>query len=59
MIIVATETNHVYALNADTGNVIWQRYLGAPVVSGLPCGNISPLGITGTPVVDLVSRAIF
>ena len=25
MIIVATETNHVYALNASTGNVIWQR----------------------------------
>src|SRR6186997_3714472 len=25
MIIVATETNRVYALNAGTGNVIWQR----------------------------------
>jgi len=59
MIIVATETNHVYALNAATGNVIWQRYVGAPVTSGLPCGNINPLGITGTPVVDLTSRSVF
>lgn len=59
MIIVATETNHVYALNASTGNVIWQRYVGAPVTSGLPCGNINPLGITGTPVVDLASRSLF
>jgi PQQ enzyme-like repeat protein len=59
MIIVATETNHVYALNATTGNVIWQRYVGAPVTSGLPCGNINPLGITGTPVVDLASRCLF
>jgi hypothetical protein len=59
MIIVATETNRVYALNANTGAVIWQRFVGAPVTSGLPCGNISPLGITGTPVVDLGSRSLF
>src|SRR5205814_4920131 len=26
--------------------------------SGLPCGNITPLGITGTPVVDLASRSL-
>jgi hypothetical protein len=59
MIIVATETNHVYALNAATGKVIWQRYVGAPVTFGLPCGNINPLGITGTPVVHLTSRSVF
>ena len=59
MIIVATETNDVYALNAGTGNVIWHRNVGAPVTSGLPCGNINPLGITGTPVVDLASRSLF
>ena len=59
MIIVATETNRVYALNAGTGNVIWQRSVGTPVTSGLPCGNINPLGITGTPVVDLASRSLF
>jgi PQQ enzyme repeat len=59
MIIVATEMNRVYALNASTGNVIWQRSVGTPVTSGLPCGNINPLGITGTPVVDLGSRALF
>src|SRR5512132_3017075 len=59
MVIVATETNRVYALNANTGAVIWQRFVGAPVTSGLPCGNISPLGITGTPVVHLASRSLF
>jgi len=59
MIIVATETSRVHALNASTGNVIWQRYVGAPVTSGLPCGNINPLGITGTPVVDLTSCSVF
>jgi outer membrane protein assembly factor BamB len=59
MIIAVTESNNVYALNATTGTVIWQRNLGPPVTSGLPCGNINPVGITGTPVVDLVSRSLF
>ena len=59
MIIAVTESNNVYALNATTGTVIWQRNLGPAVTSGLPCGNINPLGITGTPVVDLASRSLF
>src|SRR5437867_4148115 len=59
MIIAVTESNNVYALNATTGTVIWQRNVGSPVSSGLPCGNINPLGITGTPVVDLASRSLF
>ncbi len=60
MIIAVTESNNVYALNATTGTVIWQRTdLGPPVTSGLPCGNINPVGITGTPVVDLGSRSLF
>jgi len=58
-VIVATESNNVYALDAVTGTVIWQRNVGPPVTSGLPCGNISPLGITGTPVVQLASRSLF
>ncbi len=60
MIIGVTESNNVYALNATTGTVIWQRTdIGPPVTSGLPCGNINPTGITGTPVVDLASRRLF
>src|SRR5437660_6177009 len=59
MVIAVTESNNVYALDADDGSVIWQRNLGSAVASGLPCGNISPLGITGTPVVDLASRSLF
>ena len=60
MIIAVTESNNVYALNATTGTVIWQRTdIGPPVTSGLPCGNINPVGITGTPVIDLASRSLF
>src|ERR1700746_42856 len=54
MVIVVTASNNVYALHADTGTVIWSRTdIGPAVTSGLPCGNISPVGIIGTPVVDL------
>ena len=60
MIIAVTESNNVYALSATTGTVIWQRNLGTPVPrANLQCGNIDPVGITGTPAVDLASRALF
>jgi hypothetical protein len=59
MVIVATASNNVYALDATDGNIIWQRNVGPPVTSGLPCGNINPFGTIGTPVVDLTSRALF
>ena len=58
-LIVVTESNNVYALDAFTGGIIWQRNVGAPVTSGLSCGNVSPLGITGTPAVDLGLRSLF
>jgi hypothetical protein len=52
-LLVATEDNNVYALDATTGKEIWTRSLGRPVPrSALGCGNINPLGVTGTPVID-------
>src|SRR5438034_10983991 len=43
MVIAVTESNKVYALNADTGLQIWSRTdIGPAVTSGLPCGNINP-----------------
>jgi outer membrane protein assembly factor BamB len=59
MIVAVTESNNVYALDAASGAVIWQRHVGTPVSSSsLPCGDINPLGITGTPVIDLPSRTL-
>jgi hypothetical protein len=54
--IVATESNHVTALDAQTGAVLWDK--GPPtavlpnVTGGLPCGDVVPLGITGTPIIS-------
>jgi outer membrane protein assembly factor BamB len=60
MVIVATESNNVYSLDARDGSIIWQRNVGEPVsAEDLMCTKFDPLGITGTPVVDLPSRALF
>ncbi|PZS17646.1 MAG: hypothetical protein DLM57_07905 [Pseudonocardiales bacterium] len=55
--IVATENNTVYRISGNT--VVWAHHLGAPVpLSSLPCGNINPLGITGTPTYDPATRSV-
>ena len=57
---VGTENDTVYALDAATGRQRWKRHLGEPVpLSRLPCGNIDPLGITGTPAYDASTRTLF
>lgn len=60
LIISATESNLVYALDATSGHVVWRAALGQPVPRELlPCGNIGPLGITGTPVIDAARGALY
>ncbi len=60
ILLVATESDTVYALDAMSGRTLWQRTLGRPVrLQSLPCGNINPLGITGTPVIDTARRAVY
>src|SRR5579885_2296575 len=60
VVIVATEHDTLYALDARTGTVQWHTNVGTPVpLSDLPCGNIDPLGITGTPVYDPQTGLVF
>src|SRR5262249_50760030 len=60
MLIVATEDDGVHAIDARSGNEIWAQSLGRPVpLSTQPCGNIDPLGITGTPVIDESTQAVY
>ncbi len=59
-VLVATEGNTLYSLNARTGQIEWRTNVGEPVpLSALPCGDIDPLGITGTPVYDPATGLIF
>jgi outer membrane protein assembly factor BamB len=60
MVFAATENNSVYALNETNGRTIWRTNLGTPVPgSSLPCGDIDPSGITGTPVIDTSTGIIY
>jgi outer membrane protein assembly factor BamB len=59
-VIVATENDSVYALDARTGRTRWRAHLGTPVPQDdLPCGNIDPTGITGTPAIDAHERTVY
>ncbi|MGI8665913.1 MAG: hypothetical protein ACR2N4_07775 [Jatrophihabitans sp.] len=55
--LVATENNSVYELSGN--KVVWRHNFGAPVpTSSLPCGNINPLGITGTMAYDATTKTV-
>ncbi len=59
-VLVATENDSLYSLDARTRQVLWRTNVGTPVpLSQLPCGNIDPLGITGTPVYDPTTNLVF
>ena len=59
-VIVATETNLVEALDANTGTLVWSTQLPAgPANNQLQCGNIPIEGITGTPAIDPATGLIY
>jgi outer membrane protein assembly factor BamB len=58
--IVATEHNTISAIRPGSGQVVWRVHLADPVpLSDLPCGNIDPTGITGTPAYDAATGLVF
>jgi outer membrane protein assembly factor BamB len=67
-IYVGTENDSIYAIGATTGKVLWSLRVGTAVSTSLidtaptlssGCGDISPLGITGTPVIDTATDEMF
>jgi hypothetical protein len=67
--VVVTEQNHAMAIDGK-GAVVWEHpssptdttNFGPPVTGvhgALGCGNIDPLGITGTPVIDEGTRTVY
>ncbi len=67
-VYVATENDSLYAIAAASGKVLWRQHVGTAVKRSLidsaptlaaHCGDIDPLGITGTPVIDTSTGEIF
>ena len=56
VVIVATEHDSVYAVDADTGSTLWQVSLlaaGESLSDTRGCNQVSPeIGVTSTPVID-------
>ncbi len=60
VVFVCTESNSVYAFDADTGGTnYWHVKLGTPYTPP-SCTDLTPIvGITGTPVIDLSSGTLY
>ncbi len=60
-VIAATENDTVYAISRATGKTVWQTHVGTPVPQSAlhGCGDIFPLGITGTPIYDQANGLIY
>jgi outer membrane protein assembly factor BamB len=61
-VVAATETNRVVALDPASGRVLWSTSLGRPLtgtVAAVGCGNIDPLGVTGTPAFDPATGIVY
>jgi len=59
IVYAATLNDTVYALNQIDGSLVWSKHLGTPQTAGWGCGNISPTGILGTPVIDTAANRIY
>jgi hypothetical protein len=59
VVFVCTESNSVYAFDADTAGITyWHNKLGTPFTPS--CSDLTPVvGITGTPVIDLNSGTLY
>jgi hypothetical protein len=61
---LATESNNVYALDEATGTPLpgWPIQVGPPAIQAASlatgCLSLAPIGVTGTPAIDLATRLI-
>ncbi|HXP22243.1 MAG TPA: choice-of-anchor D domain-containing protein [Streptosporangiaceae bacterium] len=60
-VIVATENDMVYGLDAASGAIKWSTSLGTPWPAAAEnCTDLAPnVGVTGTPVYDPASNAVY
>jgi Abnormal spindle-like microcephaly-assoc'd, ASPM-SPD-2-Hydin/HYDIN/CFA65/VesB-like, Ig-like domain/PQQ-like domain len=60
-VIVATENDWIYGLNAASGTIEWSRQLGAPWPSSAEgCSDLAPnVGVTGTPVYNPATGTVY
>ncbi|HET9596781.1 MAG TPA: hypothetical protein VFP65_14425 [Anaeromyxobacteraceae bacterium] len=60
LVIAASANNEVVAFDADGGGRVWARVLADALPrSAIPCSNLDPVGVTGTPIADVASGTLY
>ncbi|GAA1389375.1 hypothetical protein GCM10009639_16930 [Kitasatospora putterlickiae] len=61
LVVTATETNHVYGVDARTGRIVWHREMGPAWPSAaIGCSDPGPnVGTTSTPVYDPATGTVY
>jgi hypothetical protein len=60
LFFAVTTGNDVMAIDETSGATVWTKNIGTPATAnGVSCGNIHPLGILSTPVIDAATRTIY
>ena len=59
LVYAVTLNDTVYAIDRASGAIVWSKNLGVPQTGGWSCGNVSPQGILGTPVIDTAASRIY
>jgi hypothetical protein len=60
VVYVATESNSIYAIDANTGTVLLTPKFGTPIFYPIGCGNNGPnVGINSTPAIDLTANTMY
>jgi hypothetical protein len=61
-VLVATEGDDIYALDPTSGRPAWTVNIGVPLHNAsraAGCGDVDPIGVTSTPVVDTSSGTVY
>ncbi len=59
VVYVATENNTVYAIDAESGQVLLSPNFGTPISHPLGCQTSPIVGINSTPVIDLTTNTLY
>ena len=60
VVYIATESNTVYAIDAESGTVLLSPSFGKPIRSPLGCNNNGPnVGVNSTPVIDATTHTLY
>jgi len=59
VVYVATEGNTIYAIDANTGQILLSPNLGPPMIPASNCQVSPTVGVNSTPAIDLMTKTLY